>query len=281
MPKIQNQSTNYDYNVTKLPINSPIDDKPIKDLFGTFRDGCAKPLGIVSERYKVVNNADVLDPVEKAFEGLDMTNYKRNIRVVGNGERMYATYTFKNQLTKIPKVGDEVGFTLTAVNSFDRSNRLKFLMGLLRLACTNGMVTLKPEMNISRLHSNRLNINFIKDTIKDAVKKFEDSTLIFMQLADVAVSQEQGRTLIKNLGLTKPLREGVTKIWNNPTFKDDEQRNLYNVYNAATQHLTHEVEPTRYEYAQDRSRNVLKTLTAARDSSHLEKLLIEPKPENN
>jgi hypothetical protein len=281
MPKIQNITTDPDFTVTKQPLYNR-DGEVLKGHFGTFREGVKEPLGIVADRYKVVNYMDILNPVEEALDGLGMTDYDKRVRIVGNGERMYTSYTFKNRVAKVKSVGDEVGFRLTAVGSHDRTNRLKFLMGLLRLVCTNGMVTLKPEFSMSRLHSNRLNIGFVQDAIRNAVAGFEKSTAMLDVLAKQQVTQAAGRIIIGNLDLTKPIVEGVTKVWNDPTYQDDSERNLYNLYNAATEHLSNEVEETRYEYAQGRNRSVLTSLLkASRDDNAFAALLKEPKPENN
>ena len=127
MPKIQNITTDPDFTVTKLPLRGP-DGQVLKGYFGTFREGVSQPLGIVTDRYKVVNYMDILNPVEEALDGLGMTDYDKRVRIVGNGERMYTSYTFKNRVAKVKTVGEEVGFRLTAVGSHDRSNRLKFLI---------------------------------------------------------------------------------------------------------------------------------------------------------
>jgi len=135
---------------------------------------------------------------------------------------------------------------------------------------------------MSRLHSNRLDIGFIQDAISKAIAGFDNSTAMLETLADQQITQEAGRVIIKNLELTKPLTDGITKVWNDPTFSEDADRNLYNLYNAATEHLTHEVEKTRYEYAQARNREVLTSLVkACRDDNHFAALIKEPNPENN
>ena len=69
------------------------------------------------------------------------------------------------------------------------------------------------------------------------------------------------------------MRDSIQMVWDNPTHKEDEGRNLYNLYNATTQHLTHDVEGGRFEYARRVSSQVLKNLTKARDKAeHFAKL---------
>ena len=56
--------------------------------------------------------------------------------------------------------------------------------------------------------------------------------------------------------------------------------NLYNLNNAVTQHLTHEVADTRFEYANRVTTNVLKRFDlAARNSTRLNKLWTPQKNE--
>jgi len=282
MPKFQKVSSEYDFDVQKLPLRGP-DSQVIEGLFGTFREGCKQPLGVVSDRYKVVNYRDVIGGMDEAIEKAAKTNeamagMTRSVTVVGNGERMKARYRFPNLIAKVPKVGDEVALVLEAISSHDRSNRLKCLMGGERLVCLNGMTTTEKQFSISRLHSNRLDINFIAESVKKAVGRFEESLKAFTVLAEAMVTQDQGRTVIKNLGFTKPVREGIETIWNDPTHKDDSERNLYNVYNATTQFLTHnDTMQKRVEYAADTSRDVLGKLNrASRNSDFFSKMLIMP-----
>jgi hypothetical protein len=72
---------------------------------------------------------------------------------------------------------------------------------------------------------------------------------------------------------SEKVREAIAKIWNEPTHEEDEDRNLYNLNNAVTQHLTHEVADSRFEYANRVTTNVLKRFDlASRNSKRLEKL---------
>ena len=79
--------------------------------------------------------------------------------------------------------------------------------------------------------------------------------------------------------LSESLRDSIQMVWDSPSFGEDQGRNLYNLYNATTEHLTREVQPTRFEYANRVNRNVLTHLTRARqDRNHFAKLTL-PTPE--
>ena len=100
---------------------------------------------------------------------------------------------------------------------------------------------------------------------------------MYGRLAQTGLTQEQGITILKNLASAKvfseKVRESVARIWNDPTHEEDKDRNLYNLNNAVTQHLTHEVADERFEYANRVTTNVLKKLDlASRNKSRLTKL---------
>ena len=70
-------------------------------------------------------------------------------------------------------------------------------------------------------------------------------------------------------------------IWNSPTHEEDKDRNLYNLNNAVTQHLTHDVADERFEYANRVTTNVLKRFDlASRNEKRLEQLWTPTKSES-
>ena len=110
--------------------------------------------------------------------------------------------------------------------------------------------------------------------IEDSLKNSLD---VYSQMARLEVSQEQGLIILQNLAngkvFSEKVRESIAQIWNTPSYEEDKGRNLYNLNNAVTQHLTHEVADERYEYANRVTGNVLKRFDlASRNKSRLNKL---------
>jgi hypothetical protein len=180
---------------------------------------------------------------------------------------------------EVPQVGDTMAYRLTAQNSFDRSLRISFALGLVRLICTNGMVTMEKEVEMVKKHSRQVNIGDIisDDALDNALAKLGDSVNVYGRLAQVELEQEQGLNILANLAkgkvISEKVRESIAHIWNSPTHDEDKDRNLYNLNNAVTQHLTHEVADERFEYANRVTTNVLKRFDmAARNPKRLEKL---------
>ena len=244
----------------------------------------------VTKDYNICQNADVIGTSRAAFLKGGLNNYNEQINVCRDGAVMRAVYDFPEHTRQLKvngkKVGDEVGLRLVVNNSFDRSRKVSFDLGMLRLVCTNGMTTMEKELSIARKHSSNLSLDFIVEAVNRAVTKFDDlmkSGNIFDQMANYEVSQEQGLYILQNLVSNKTIsevtREGISQVWNNPR-KADADRNIYNLLNASTDYLTHEVSENRFELSDRVTQNVTKRLAnAIRKPAVMEKLLIKPKVE--
>lgn len=272
------QSSNFNFNVEAAPSFMQLADGTfVKDGFTVNRrTDSMTVLGKVTDRYGIVQNVDLINAAEEAFAAQGMVDYTRKVVVAGEGERMYAVYDFRS-VTRALAVGDEVGLRLTVQNSFDGSLRASFLGGILRLVCKNGMVTVEREFGMTQKHGSRVSVVFVQEALRKALGAWEKSLNVFDRLAAVSITQAQGVNILNrfadNNTLSGKLLEGVAAIWATPTHREDNGRNLYNLYNALTQHLTHNVAGERFELAERVSRNVLSVLDrASRDNSRLLKI---------
>ena len=276
----QTIDTDFDFTVNQVAVPHPTKPDSRSGYFMNVRADNDDILGITSERYGVVNHRDVLDRADEAFEarGIDVT---RKVIVTEGGAKMRAQYDLGGDLFKaeVPEVGDVMGYRLTAQNSFDRSLKVSFALGLVRLVCTNGMTTTEKEVDMVKKHSKQLNIaDIISDEALDAaLGKLKDSVNVYSRLAQVELTDDQGLNILKTLTqgkiISEKLREEIAKIWIAPTHDEDKGRNLYNLNNAVTQHVTHQVADERFEYANRVTTNVLKRFDlAARNPKRLEKL---------
>ena len=272
------QSSNYNFVVEQAPSFVQTQDGRFeKDGFiVNRRTDNGVVLGKVTERYGVVQNADLVGSAEDAFKSSGLTDYTRKIIVAGQGERLYAVYDFQNKTQSIK--GDIVGLRLTIQNSFDGSLRASFVAGMLRLVCLNGMVTIEREIGMTRKHGGNISTVFVAEALAKTLSTWTNSVGVFSRLSDVGITQVQGANIIAQLAernvLSRKLSEGVAGIWASPSHSEDSARNLYNLYNAVTQHLTHSVEADRFELADRVSRNVLSILDkAGQDSGRLGKLM--------
>ena len=282
MPITAKQETGaaYDFRVNQVEFKNPVTgDKT--GLFANIRQDNNEILGVVSKRYSIVNNSDILGRADSALESAGMP-YKRKVYSLEGGRKMKAYYdigvdeegkVINEAMTRKVAKGDIMGFRLIAQNSFDRTLRVSFALGLIRLVCTNGMTTMEKEISMIKKHSQSFNLDdFIAgDALETAIKRLDNSVNVYKLLADQEVSQEQGISILNNLTtprfkkvLSEKAREGVARIWNNPTHNEDADRNLYNLNNAVTQYFTHDQDSV--EYAQRSSKRVLEYFEQAAHS---------------
>ena len=272
------QTKKYDYKVVMEPL--ALQDGSPSGWMGTKRTDTGQVLGVCTEQYGIMDNSTLFGGVEETFDGLGMTDYEKTVTVVRDGARVYGRYDFPNRTTHVRSVGDELGLRLTVNNSFDRSCRASFSLGMIRLVCTNGMVTVDDEFSMSKKHTKQITSDFIEDALQAALKSFQDgsATEVYDLLAKKSISQEQGLNVLLNLEkkniLSGRVREAIQLNWQNPSHSEDEGRNLYNLLNSVTQHLTRDVEAERFEYAEGINRRVLSTFNrAARLEGTFDKLV--------
>ena len=251
----------------------------VKDGFtSNRRTDTNEVLGKVTDRYGIVQNTDLVNAAEDAFKAAGLINFERRIVVTGIGEKFYAEYRFKSHIKKLAKVGDEVGMRLILQNSFDGSLRASFIAGLLRLLCLNGMTGAAKQFGLTQKHGSKISVAFVGDALKKAMDAFDASMFILERMAQVELTQAQGHIILANLQaqrvMSDKMREAIAGIWSVPTYVEDSNRNLYNLYNAITQHLTHDVSAERFELANRVGENTLGIFDrVTRDANRLAKLL--------
>jgi len=268
------QSSDFNFTVERVPLTLPNSNR--SRVFAHVRTDTGEELGWGTEQYGFVQNGDLIHDAEEAFESRGMVPTNRHIVVTGRGEKLFAQYDFANETAIATRREDrvkgmELGMRLTLQNSFDRSLRVSFALGMVRLVCLNGMTTMEKEFGMTRKHSSNVEIGFIGDALDKATGSFHKAAQGFSVLGERDITQDQGRNILNQLNKAKVLsnvvKDGILKVWENPTREEDEARNLWTLYNAATQHLTHEVSGERFEYANTVSTNVLKRLRGAAESS--------------
>ena len=257
------------------------DQKPA-GFWGTRRTDTGQVLGVTSDKYGLLLNTDLVKTVDEVLtdKGLE---YERQITVARDGATMYGRYEFPNELRKIQKVGDEMGMRITIRNSYDRTSFAGLELGMLRLVCTNGMKAMRRAFGFNQKHSRKLSLDGVSDAIERAIQAFDTVGGDFTKLSEVKIDDTIGDYVLKNLTsdkvLSEKLREEIVKVWLTPPFPEDKNRNLYNLYNAVTYHLTHKVEPTRFEYADKVNANVLnRFVKAANNKVDFGKLTRIPTP---
>lgn len=222
-------------------------------FIGTRREDTGEVLGVATKRYGIVQNADLLSSAESLFEQERMGDWNRKTVVTHGGSRMYALYDFTEHKVTVGK-GDILNLRLKVNNSFDGSQNASFTVGLFRLVCSNGLAIPVNTVSLARKHTGGVDAGFLARGITRALDSFKSAVPFLNRMGEVAVSRSQGITAIENLvkrgELSARMSNRIIAKWDDPSYEQDAPRTAWSLYNAATEYLTHEVAPKRFEQAE-------------------------------
>ena len=219
------QSSDYDFQVETVRLLTPEGNK--SSVFLNRRVDNREELGTCTEHYGLVQNSDLINRADEALDRRGMTDYERKIYVTDNGSKLALFTILSVTLTSwLCQRLVMMGFRLID-NSFDRSLKVSFALGFLRLACTNGMTTLERELDMVKRHTKKIDINSLltDQALGEALAKFDDAANVYTEIARKNVTQQQGLNVLQNLQkknvFSEKVREGIASIWNNPRRDED------------------------------------------------------------
>lgn len=196
---------NLDYNVEKTPIYiSPKAESgdatltEFKGIYSTYRTDTNEPLGLVSERYQIVQNSDAFtffDPIIERGEAIYQT-----AGVLGKGERVFITAKLPED---IKVAGESVEQYLLITNGHDGKNAVRIGFTPVRVVCNN---TLTAALNDLKNSHTIFHFNNPQNQLKEAYmamglasRYMGEVSQIFEQMAETKVSDEQLMAYIETL----------------------------------------------------------------------------------
>lgn len=280
MSKPANQSNVWNYDVERIELLTP--EGAPSGFFGNRRADTKDVIGVVSENYNILQNRDLFSHADEVFGKMGLGNGKAKYITTRSGAQCRAIYTFETIGVKV-REKDDLILQLTVANSFDGSLGASFNIGFMRLVCTNGLLAPAGRgTNINKKHTLAVAESFTENKVKTAIDAFKRGAELFKPLFSTRISQAQGNNILGNLAARKAISHRTAKdihaIWESPTYAQDSERTLWGLYNACTEHLTHQVAPTRYELAQRFTQNIVNSLNRGATGRDAE--LIELPPED-
>lgn len=272
--EVSDQTSKFDYKVEQTPLFANGKQTRFR---GNVRTDTGECLGVVTEQYSVMQNEDLFGSVEELFKNRNLGVFKRREIVTGGGSRVRGIYTFSEQGIKVQK--DDILFQLTIQNSFDGSLRVAFKAGLFRLVCSNGATSpVGGLVNLTKKHTDALSLDFAGEALDACLANFNRSADRLDAMARKNISQVEGRKLLNGLVKAKAISERqsneVEQVWNNPTYREDESRTVYNLWNAVTQTTTR-VAGNRFELADRIETEVTNRLVDVSMRGDLESLMVD------
>lgn len=252
------EKANLNYEVAKTPIfiqpNLEVGKEQFEDIFATYRTDTNQPLGIVTNKYQIVQNKDAFtffDPIIDRGEAIYQT-----AGVLGKGERVFIT-------AKLPEdilvAGEKVEQYLLITNGHDGKNAVKVGFTPIRVVCNNTLTAALGDLKNSYTINHYNNpLNQLKEAHKVmglASQYMTDVANIFEDMADTRLSDEQMMTFLEEIFVNKDYVEkkekvstraknSVSKIFEfaktHPTqITPSTQNTLYGVYNAVSGYFGH------------------------------------------
>jgi len=246
-------NSTFDFPVALEPLHTQ--DGAASGLFGTVRRDSTgiRVFGSTSEHYGLLLNSTFVEQVEDGIAKAGLSGFEREAYVYDNGARAEFRWTFKNKTVKIPKVGDDMAFRITARNSYDGTWKASLLDSVMRLACLNGAVRSENGLLLSKKHTSRLDVSVIVAGLETMLERF-DSWAQDLDLLVLPITQAQGSHLLSHAQedgvITGSIRDGILGFWNAPRRVQDEDRTVYNLWNAGTEYTTHVLGRERNQYSQ-------------------------------
>lgn len=203
---------------------------------GIIRTDTNDLISIVSNDYKLIPNEQLINSV---LETLDKTDIRYNINdnpkhsYVDN-KRMRLHLTFPD-LHIQDDSAEGIDVAMYIHNSYDTSERVRIIFGMLRLVCTNGAKMWMPyntDAKFNRKHTQGLNLEKLRqqfDTVYHSIPEIQERIRVLDMLDKQTVIGEAITKVKDSISVT--MAEEAEKA--NP-------QTMWQLYNLLTAYVTHQ-----------------------------------------
>lgn len=205
----------------------------------------------VSGRYVQANTATVIDDLAKLgwypVEAKQCRNKKNS-----SGIRSFHMVAFQNPDIKITKTNDDGSSVVDTypriilTNSHDGFNSFKFMLGLFRLVCSNGLVVCDNQMvNMSIRHTN-YTFEELRMVVKTAIEEVPNIVNTMNEMRNIQLTDEQKQELATEVikirkGIeeneTYEVEQDVVEDILTPVREEDKSNDLWTIFNICQEKL--------------------------------------------
>lgn len=205
----------------------------------------------VSGRYVQANTATVIDDLAKLgwypVEAKQCRNKKNS-----SGIRSFHMIAFQNPDIKITKTNDDGSSVVDTypriilTNSHDGFNSFKFMLGLFRLVCSNGLVVCDNQMvNMSIRHMN-YTFEELRMVVKTAIEEVPNIVNTMNEMRNIQLTDEQKQELATEVikirkGIeeneTYEVEQDVVEDILTPVREEDKSNDLWTIFNICQEKL--------------------------------------------
>ena len=214
-PDIQREM---DYgSVMALQLNNAI----VPKYMATMRLDTHKMLGIVTENYGVVQNEDAFKFIDMLVTGkmgdAEHTPVIETAGVLGEGERVFITAKFPEQIILDNKGNDRVEMYIVFTTSHDGTGAVNCLVTPIRVVCNN---TLNFAM---RNHSGKLSLRHSRNVMDRLdLRESENAEFVYKTLGMYDVYKNSLEAEFKHLQNIKLAEQDLLRILAEMAYEDDD-----------------------------------------------------------
>jgi len=230
--KMENRIAKYIDNVNFKKLMTE-DGTPINDRRAVVDLDTGNVLGVVSPRYKIVRNSELLKAVQPAIEDLRL-NTDPIISHARDGAITYFKFLGEKHQGEVRK-GDIVRFGLEFFNSYDGSTPVGFHIIAERLVCINGLVVPKSIRELHVRHSAGASVEGFRDNLVEFFPQVKSVVELWKKWNDVQPSKLQLEETMDGLFSDKHQKTFLERFESS----SNQDRNLWGFYNILTHYTTH------------------------------------------
>lgn len=232
-----------------LAMNFMTKDELLKACPVAFKESPTNPK--VSDRYVHANTMTVVEDLEKL--GWRPVQAKQcRTKKNSSGIRSFHMIAFQNPDVKIKKTLSDGTETIDSfpriilTNSHDGFNSFKFMVGLFRLVCSNGLIVADAEFDSFAIRHINYDFNALRAVVASAIKRVPDIVCTMNTMRTVELSSEQQLELATEVvKIRKGVEEGqkfdideatILDILN-PVREEDKTNDLWTVFNVCQEKM--------------------------------------------
>lgn len=205
----------------------------------------------VSERYVHISTKTVVEDLA-ALGWMPVQAKQCRTNRNSNGVRSFHMIAFQNPNVRILKKNEDGSETIDTypriilTNSHDGFNSFKFMVGLFRLVCSNGLVVSESEMvNMTIRHIN-YSFEEVRRVVSEAIKQVPNIVFTMNTMKETEITDEQKREIATEV---VRIRKGVEENEQfdideetisdilNPIREEDKANDLWTVFNICQEKL--------------------------------------------
>ena len=209
------------------------DGTPINDRRAVVDLDTGNVLGVVSPRYKIVRNSELLEAVQPAIEDLKL-NTQPKISQARDGAITYFRFLGEKHQGEVRK-GDIVRFGLEFFNSYDGSTPIGFHIIAERLVCINGLVVPKSVRELHVRHSAGASAEGLRENLVEFFPQVKRVVELWKKWNDIQPTKIQLEETMNGLFSNKH-QEAFLERFESSRNQD---KNLWGFYNILTHYTTH------------------------------------------